>query len=154
MLHFIHITDTHIGPDSSYMLYEQNTHANAQALVHLINHELPFRPALVLHTGDVMFNPGAPAAQLAAQVFGQLNVPIRYVCGNHDDRAQLREFVLGQNPSDAPIYYDFVLDDFHFLVLDTRGAVDPQGYIDAEQLVWLRETCAASKARSLVICVH
>jgi hypothetical protein len=52
------------------------------------------------------------------------------------------------------LYYDFVLNDVHFIVLDARGKPDPQGFFPPEQAVWLDQTCAASKAESICIALH
>ena len=154
MLRFIHISDTHLGPDADHIRYGRNTYADAKAIVDFINNGLEFEPDFVLHAGDVINEPNAEASRLAAGLFGELRFPTWYVLGNHDDRAMMRADLMGLPASDAPLYYDFRVDDFHFLTLDSRGEIDPQGFISAEQLDWLAESCRESDARSLVLLVH
>jgi 3',5'-cyclic-AMP phosphodiesterase len=153
MLRFLHISDTHLGPTRDYQVYGRNTYDYAQALVAHIN-TLDFRPDFILHTGDVTDLPSEAAASLAAEVFGRLELPIKYVVGNHDERGQMRQHLMHVPRSQKELYYDFQLGKFHFLVLDSRGEIDPQGYISEEQLTWLSRTCAASTAPSLVILLH
>jgi len=154
MLRFIHMSDTHIGSEPDFTLYGRNVLQDTRHFIQFLNEGLPFTPDFILHTGDVTNTDDDAAAKLAASVFATLKHPIRYVAGNHDGRAALRAFLLQQPRSDAPLYYDFAVEDFHFLVLDTRAAIDPQGYVSAEQLAWLAQTCADSRARSLVLVVH
>jgi 3',5'-cyclic AMP phosphodiesterase CpdA len=154
MLRFVHISDTHLGPDKNFKLYGRNTYQDADALVEHLNTNLGFEPAFILHTGDVTDDADAPATQLAAELFGRLLYPVYYVRGNHDAPAFLRQYLMGQPASAAPLYYDFQRQGFHFLVLDSHGQPDPQGHISGEQLAWLEATCAASTAESLVLCLH
>ena len=154
MLRFVHISDTHVGPDTQHMQYGRNTYQDAKAMVDFINHGLEFEPDFVLHTGDVINEPDAGASQLAADLFKSLRFPAWYVLGNHDDRERMRADLLDLPPADGPLFYDFRQGDFHFLTLDSRGDIDPQGFVSADQLDWLAQTCHASDARSLVLLVH
>lgn len=153
MLHFIHITDTHIGANEHYRLYRRDPLAAAQRLVEEIN-ALPFEPAFVLHTGDVIFNPSDEAGALAAEVFSKLKYPIYYVAGNHDEVGVLRVHLLGQPRGDERLFYDFQVEGYHFIILDTRGQPDPRGEVSEDQLTWLAQICAASNAKAFVICLH
>lgn len=154
MLKFVHISDTHLGSTPDYTLHGRNTYNYARALVRHLNDRLPFAPDFVLHTGDITNYFEDEAGQLAAQVFTELKYPIYYVAGNHDSPALMRRFLLQQAGGNEPLYYDFTVQGFHFLVLDTRGKVDPQGYVPEEQLEWLQKKCASSSARSLCLVVH
>src|SRR5574341_734493 len=140
MLRFIHISDTHIGADPTFTLYQASPLNQLKVLVSHLN-RLPFAPDFVLHTGDVTNDYEDGSMQLAASVLAELKYPIYYVVGNHDGRATMREYLLKQTRSDERLFYDFWREDFHFLVLDTQGEPDPQGYISNEQLAWLKETC-------------
>lgn len=154
MLRFVHISDTHIGPNRQFELYGHNTYDNALHLINSINHDLGYVPDFVVHTGDVTNDHDAESARLAAQLFADLRFPIHYVRGNHDDPAFMRQYLLKQAPDDGPLYYDFVQGNVEFLVLDTRGEIDPQGYIDAAQLAWLAEKMSASMAERVVLLIH
>lgn len=153
MLRFVHISDTHIGEDSTFMLYQKNTYAGLKALVRTIN-ALPFTPDFVLHTGDVTNTYDDRCMQLAAAGLAELNYPLYYAVGNHDGRGAMREHLLKVPRNDDRYFYDFIQRDVHFLVLDTVGSPDPQGYISEEQLDWLRDKCATSLAQSICLVVH
>jgi len=154
MIRFVHISDTHLGTTPNHIQYGRNTYQDAKAMVDFINHDLEFDPDFVLHTGDVLNEPDANASKLAADLFKTLRFPARYVVGNHDDRDLMRADLLGHPPTDGPLCYDFHVEDFHFIALDSRGEIDPQGFISADQLDWLGQTCRESNAQSLVILVH
>lgn len=154
MLRFIHISDTHIGPTPDFTLHGRNTLNHTRALVQHLNEALPFVPDFVLHTGDVTNYFEDEAAQLAVETLGTLKYPVYYVVGNHDDPNVMRRFYFNQEPSSEPLYYDFILQDFHFLVLDSRGKPDPQGYLSEAQLHWFTKKAQNSPARSLVVVVH
>lgn len=154
VLRFIHITDTHIGPDPDYLLYDFNTFDCLKHLVHYINTDLPFEPDFILHTGDVMYNPDPPACELAHSVLKELKYPTYYVRGNHDDPDTMRQFLPNLPSGKGRIDYDFVHNDFHFIILDTFGLEQPKGYLESYQLEWLQQKCQHSSARSLVIVLH
>ncbi len=155
MLKFIHMSDTHLGPTPDYTLHGRNTYQYTLALIQHLNQKLPFVPDFVLHTGDVTNYFEDEAGKLAAALFAELKYPIYYVAGNHDSPDVMRRFLLQQpEGGNDPFIYDFMVQDFHFLVLDTRGRPDPQGLVSEAQLNWLQEKCASSPARSLCLVVH
>lgn len=152
-LRFIHISDSHIGPDAEYTLNGQNALDYSHALIQHLN-SLSFPVDFVLHTGDVAYNPDFAAHELAAETFAQLRYPVYYVRGNHDDAMVMRKALPNLPMDEGRINYDFILKDFHFIVLDTFGDIQPQGKLEPSQLDWLREKCATSTAQSLVIVIH
>lgn len=153
-LRILHITDTHIGPNPDHLLYGYNTYQHSLRLVDYINNELPFQPDLVLHTGDVCYDPDPIAAKLAFDVLGKIKYPLYVVRGNHDDPDALRDYFPNLPSDSGRINYDFVINDYHFIVLDSFGRVQPAGYLAAEQLEWLASTLQSSTATSVVMVVH
>tara|TARA_B100000927_G_scaffold144740_1_gene116819 strand:+ start:17653 stop:18468 length:816 start_codon:yes stop_codon:yes gene_type:complete len=89
-LEIIHISDTHIGPDHSLDIRGANSWRRACALVEQIN-ILPFKPDLVVHTGDVVNDPDPDAYALAEEVLSGLELPIYYSAGNHDEVPMMRK---------------------------------------------------------------
>lgn len=154
MIRFIHISDTHIGPEKAFTYEGRNTYEPAARLVQFLNNELPFTPDFVLHTGDVTNTPDEANVRLAAQLFNTLKYPIHYVIGNHDNRELLQKLLAQKKPKEGRYYYDFVYKDFHLLVLDVEGKVDPEGWVSDEQLDWVGEICKNSKHQSLAIIMH
>jgi 3',5'-cyclic-AMP phosphodiesterase len=155
MLRFVQITDTHVGSTPDFELYRRNTYQETQRLVNFLNNDLPFEPDFIVHTGDVTNFRDANSAQLAASLLRELRYPVYYVAGNHDSQAMIRQYLLGASePDDSHLCYDFRMQDCHFIVLDTIGNPDPQGYVSSNQLEWLAQTCADSSASSLCIFLH
>jgi 3',5'-cyclic-AMP phosphodiesterase len=153
-LRFIHITDTHIGVTPDYDSYGHYAFDNAQAVVDYLNHQLPFTPDFVLHTGDVIYNPNNDAYPHAQAVLRQLRYPIYYVRGNHDDPIGMRQYLDNVPQGDGHLYYDFIMKDFHFVVLDSFGYTRTIGIIEDNQMTWLEATLRNSLAESLVITLH
>ena len=138
MLHFVHITDTHIGSDADYALYNVVTLDAVERLVERIN-GLPVRPDFVLHTGDITSDASHEAYRLTARVFAALDVPIYYVTGNHDLSARIREYLpMGPRDDllDEALCYRVETGAQRLLVLDARGPdeIDPHGQLSSEQM--------------------
>lgn len=153
-LRFIHMTDTHIGSSSDYTLRGCNTYDTLEALVAQLNHNLPFAPDFILHTGDVAYDPDPAAYPVAQSLLRQLKYPIYYARGNHDNPDAMRQVLSNLPTGKGRLDYTFTINDFHFIVLDSFGRIQPAGYIEENQLIWLQKTCQASTARSLVIVLH
>lgn len=139
-VYFVHITDTHIGPTKDYERHGYQSYPCAERMVEIINN-LPHQPDFVIHTGDVVTDPDGPSYQLAADLFAQLNVPIYYVTGNHDNSADIKQYLpMGPKTmlSDNPdlLSYVFTVKNERFLVVDSHAPeeLDPQGFITNQQL--------------------
>jgi Icc protein len=156
LLRFVHISDTHISTSPDYGLREHrhSTRTGAEALVRELKN-LPFTPDLVLHTGDVAYDPDAKAYAAAKEILEQIPYPIYYVAGNHDHPEALQQVMLNHHEAHKPFYYTFEVKGVQFIVADSNGPAEPpRGYVDAEQLAWLTELCSAKDDRPLVVAVH
>lgn len=151
---FVHISDSHIGPDPDYVLYDRNPAQSLQAMVRYLNEELPFSPDFVLHTGDVTYDPDPAATRLAQALLSPLRYPTYFARGNHDDPDAMRQYLTNVPAGKGRLDYTFTVKGFEFVVVDTFGLVQPQGHLEPEQLVWLKETLQQSAAKSLVIVLH
>ncbi|MDQ7025043.1 MAG: metallophosphoesterase [Anaerolineae bacterium] len=159
-LRFIHISDTHINPDTNYTLdYAQYTPLiGAQALVKAVN-DLPFMPDFILHTGDVAYDPVPEVYPEIKTLLETLKAPIHYLVGNHDDAKAIQRVLMGRNAETIQdyLYYDFEVKEVHVVCLDSNGAHNPQypsGTVTDEQLIWLNDICRSDDERPLVIAVH
>lgn len=158
-LRFFQISDTHINPAMDYNkdYAPQTPLVGAKALVSKIQ-SLPFKPDFILHTGDVAYDPH-PVYDTVRELFAEIDVPIHYLAGNHDDSSELQR-VLMQRNSDAIqqyLHYDFTVKGVQFVCLDSNGPHDPEkptGFVTQEQLDWLDSICASDDEHPLVIAVH
>lgn len=160
-VHFVHISDTHIGQTKSHVLYGINTYAAAEKIVTAINN-LPVQPDFVIHTGDVASNDGeVESYELAKELFSNLRSPVYYVSGNHDISANLMKILpmtAKNNLSDIKTTenaYIFNLNGITFITLDGRGAreIDPHGIVSEKQLNELKNIINNSKS-PIVIFIH
>ncbi len=152
MVRFIHITDTHVGPEAHFTLYGKQPLQYLQRVINRIN-DLSFDVDFVLHTGDCVDDGRPESYQLFKQAMSKLRFPVKYVVGNHDDCEQLQTIVLGKPKPDRWLDYTFEAGGIKFVVLDTRGPVDPCGELQTEQLDWLRAHCAPD-GPPMVVAMH
>lgn len=146
---FAVISDTHIGHTAS-------RNARQVRLVRQLNR---LGPAFVIHLGDVVTSsPWRPKfkeqVEKALEIFGQLEVPIHYVVGNHDignkpsfvlnkkktfgNRGATKETIAFFKKSfGVPnSYYSFNHAGRHFVVLDAMN-LNVDGVFGGGQLAWL-----------------
>lgn len=140
-IYFAHISDTHIGPTRDLIQHGHHSYSCAQCVVEIINN-LPQRPDFVIHTGDVTADPHPNAYALARDLFAQLDMPIYYVAGNHDDADDIRHYLSMGAKTDLlagkRLVYAFEVQGERFLVLDAKSAIDPLGYLPPAQLDLVR----------------
>ncbi|NDC38122.1 MAG: hypothetical protein EBZ48_08720 [Proteobacteria bacterium] len=160
-LSFIHISDTHIGPDASFELKGIRTAARAEYVVNLIAN-LPFKPAFVAHTGDVVAEPDTRSYEHAARIFRRLEemgIPMRYVAGNHDDAKDLRQLLnisgIEELSQDQDfLSYAFSATGHRFVVLDAKPTNrNWSGALAEHQFDFLSREIAA-QPESLTVLLH
>lgn len=157
-LSFIHISDTHIGPTPQFKLREVDTYSRTERLVRAIE-TLPFTPSFVIHTGDVVADPDRSSYELAAQLFGRIKVPVRYVAGNHDSSSQLRSALPSAaierlNEDRDSLSYAFSHGHHRFITLD--ATVSPPFWganLSGAQLAFLDAEIAKAPS-SLTVFLH
>lgn len=157
-LRFIQISDTHINPDRSYNVnYSSYTPMlGVDALIKELNN-LPFQPDFILHTGDVAYDPVPEVYSVIKEIMSQIQVPIYYLTGNHDDAHSIQGVLMGKDDVKDYLYYDFEAEGVHFVCLDSNGPhvpENPSGTVTQEQLDWLDGICSSDDERPLVVAVH
>lgn len=151
-MRFLHITDTHIGPNRDYANYGHSALPGLEILVDQIN-RLTFDVDFILHSGDVVEDGSEAAYRNAKPLLDRLKWPVRYVVGNHDSADTLRRVLLGHTPTGQKWDYQFECGGVQFVVLDTSGPIQPGGALDEAQIRALREVCTPD-GPPLVIAMH
>lgn len=121
-------------------------------------------PALILHTGDVVYDSGAmqdynrnffePYRELISET------PVFPSLGNHDVKTgggapYLKNFHLPRNnPQGTERYYSFDWGDAHFVALDSELYYDDGNGGPEEQKAWLQKDLAASDKRWKFVFFH
>jgi Icc protein len=156
LLRFVQISDTHISHDPHYNrdAAQHTPLMGARSLVHQLK-LLPFTPDFVLHTGDVAYDPDGDAYPAARQVLSEIEAPVYYLAGNHDDPALLQQGMLDSTEILTPFDYEFEANGVQVICMDSnREAPDWKGAVSAEQLAWLAERCNAQDERPLIVALH
>jgi Icc protein len=153
MLRFIHITDTHLGATPHFTLYGKQPLQYLQRLINRIN-DLPFDVDFVLHTGDCIDDARAESYPLFRDEMAKCRFPVKYVVGNHDHVAHLQTIVMGEKSPKERLDYTFEQSGIQFVVLDTRGPLDPGGQVEPQQIEWLRRHCTPEGPPMLIAMHH
>ncbi|HEY8319591.1 MAG TPA: metallophosphoesterase [Amnibacterium sp.] len=108
----------------------------------------------VVHTGDVADEGEADAYRAARAVLDAAALGVLPVPGNHDDRAAMREHLLGLPPSADPIDAVHDVRGLRLVLLDTSIPGRVEGGLDDEQLDRLRAVLAEPAEHGTVIALH
>lgn len=167
---FVHLTDTHIMAEGKWQArsgaWEYDTAASLQQVIAAINTLEP-RPAFAVLGGDLAspdlldhHRVWAPeeytsSYRLLQDLVGALPCPAYMLMGNHDNRAAFHHsFGHAVATPDAPHYYSFNYQGYHFVALDSLQPGAHGGLIDPEQLLWLRHDLDAARDQPTLVFVH
>ena len=155
-VYFVHISDTHLGPDPSYEAFGRRPYDSLTALLDAIE-GLPTQPDFVMHTGDVATGSGAnlgvaESYRLAREQFSRLGVPVYYAVGNHDNPAGVLSLEMGKKTSvfdenEPVVSYAFEVGPERFVVLHSQGPheeVGAGGKLPPGQLAFLEQHLSGS----------
>jgi 3',5'-cyclic-AMP phosphodiesterase len=152
MIRFIHLSDTHIARDRSFTNYGHKPYPHLERLVELLN-ELPTPYDFILHSGDVVEDGSVAAYENARDLLKRLNKPIYYLNGNHDDAPTLQRVLMSATKPTARLDYAFTAGGVQFVALDSKGPLDPMGYLYPDQIEFLKSFCEP-EGYPLVVWVH
>jgi Icc protein len=167
---FVHLTDTHVMAGATWKTrrgdFEFDTEASLRRVVEAVR-TLDPAPAFAVLGGDLaspdlidrtrVLTPEdyEPSYRLLAEILAGLPCPVRWLVGNHDNRVAFNRLLRRDAPSpDAPHYYSFDHQHYHFVALDSLEPGQPGGFLDAAQLAWLRDDLERHRARPTIAFVH
>ncbi|WP_280269500.1 phosphodiesterase [Nocardia wallacei] len=115
-------------------------------------------PTAIVFTGDLTDH-GEPLAYgklrtLVEPFADRLGAPVVWVTGNHDDRAVLREQLLGEDGSAEPLDRVHTVDGLRIVVLDTTVPGHHYGELTDAQLDWLRAVLAEPAPFGTILAMH
>jgi 3',5'-cyclic-AMP phosphodiesterase len=167
---FVHLTDTHIMAGGKWKArsgaWEYDTTASLQQVINAVNILQP-RPAFAVLGGDLaspdlldhhrVWTPEEYESSyiLLQELLHALPCPTYMLMGNHDNRIAFHR-ILGNAVStlDAPHYYSFDYQRYHFVALDSQQPGAPGGYLDPAQLTWLRQDLETYRDQPTLVFVH
>ena len=152
---FVQISDSHIGfktapnPDPAATLHE--------ALARI--GQLPARPALLVHTGDVSHLAKPEQFDAAAEIVKSAGLETHYVPGEHDvlndqGKGFFERFGTAATPGG---WYSFDQGGVHFVALVNVLNLRPGGlgYLGGDQLEWLEQDLKGRSASTpIVVLAH
>lgn len=153
----VQLTDLHVVAEGEAFPGGVDTAAVlAQALAAI--EDSGIRPAALVFTGDLTEH-GTPAQYrrlrgIVEPAAARLSAPAVYVAGNHDDRAALREHLLGEPPSPKPLDHTVRVGDVRIAVLDSTVPGHGHGQLTPEQLDRLRGELAEPAPAGTVLALH
>jgi hypothetical protein len=154
-LHFVQISDSHIGFDKDP---NHDATATFQAAIDRIK-AMKQRPAFLLHTGDITHLSKAEQFDAAVQVASSAGLPVHYVPGEHDwggDDGALYLERFGKGTKGQG-WYSFDQDGVHFVALINVAGFKAGGFgtLGADQLAWLKDDLAGKSASTpIVVLAH
>jgi 3',5'-cyclic AMP phosphodiesterase CpdA len=111
---------------------------------------LPHRPDAILVTGDIA-DTGAIAEYEQARAALLSDVPVLLLPGNHDDRANLRQVLLHEPASTAPLNQALLLPGVTVALLDSSVPGRPDGELAEETYTWLLDLLLDTPADTMVL---
>ena len=136
------LSDTHFDLDT------RNAERVERVMAYLA--DLPRRPDAILVTGDVTESGKAEEYQQAHPAL-QADVPVWIMPGNHDDRASMREILLGQPRSDEPINQVVRFDGLTIALLDSTVPGAGGGELSDDTYAWLTDLLRDTPADTTVL---
>jgi Icc protein len=153
----LHISDTHLIGGAGSLYGAVDAHGRLDELLHQLKHS-GLRPDAIIFTGDLADH-GEPDAyrKLRAVVepfAAELGAELVWVMGNHDNRAELRRFLLDEAPSMAPLDRVRMVDGLRIVTLDTSVPGHHYGEINGSQLDWLAGQLATPAPDGTILALH
>lgn len=150
-----HLSDLHVRPAG--VLYQGVVDSNAMvanAVRHL--NALNPRPDLVLLSGDLVDTGTDAEYETLRHLLAPLEIPVRAIPGNHDDRERFRAAFAddGYVPASGPINYVCDFDTLRVVALDVTVPGLHHGQFDETAAEWLSSALEGQRGRMTLLMMH
>ena len=146
----LQLTDSHLFAEESGTLLGVRTADSFTAVLEsIINQDIYFD--FVVVTGDISQDYSVSSYQRFAQYIATLQKPVFFVPGNHDD-GPLMYRILG----DFGVHTErsLVCGNWHFVFLNSEVYSVPHGWVERDQLAFLKKQCELYPHLNTVVLVH
>jgi len=156
--HFIvHLSDTHLVAGGGSLYDRVDSEAHLRELFAELEAS-GARPEALIFTGDLADH-GDPEAYAALRAIvepaaARLGAQVIWVMGNHDDRGNFREGLLGQHPLTTPIDRVYDVNGLRIIAIDSSVPGHHHGLVTDAQLDWLAEELASPAPHGTIIAMH
>jgi 3',5'-cyclic AMP phosphodiesterase CpdA len=143
------ISDLHIE-------YGPRGEENARRLRHVVHYlgELPFKPDLLVISGDMTEDGSPESYRKLRKILRQIDVPMLFAVGNHDRRAAFHEIFPETPVEDGFVHYAVEFSDRRIVVLDTLDEGSDGGAFCERRVAWLRATLAERRDAETLVVLH
>lgn len=153
----LHLSDTHLLADGNRLYGTVDSAAHVRRLVADVEGS-GARPDAIIVTGDLA-DKGEPDAyahlrSIVEPAAERLGAMVLWVMGNHDNRANFRTELLGQEPSLAPIDHVDYVGGLRVITLDTSVPGSHHGEVSERQLDWLGEQLSVPAPDGTILAMH
>lgn len=153
----LHLTDSHLIAGDGRLYGAVDADAHLRRLLERIE-AARITPSALVFTGDLV-DAGEPAAYrklraLVEPFAARLGCEVVWVMGNHDDRAAMRQHLLAEPVSAAPLDQVHVVQGLRIVSLDTSVPGHHHGEVTDAQLAWLAEVLEEPAPFGTVLAMH
>ncbi|MBW1605893.1 metallophosphoesterase [Lactobacillus sp. Sy-1] len=156
----IQISDSHLHNSNGVkeMLQQFSPNDKLQLVFDdIYKHRLDYNASLIVITGDLIHEGNKLDYKRLRKYLNKqrdrIGVPIFVTLGNHDRTDAFFTGYLNE-PAQNHYYYKVGLADYDIYCLDTTFKDLPQGYLDRQQLDWVKKELAASDKPALMFMHH
>ncbi len=154
-LHFVQVSDSHIGFDKDP---NHDSTGTFQAAIDKVS-ALMKKPAFIMHTGDITHLSKPEEFDTAAQVAGSAGVPVHYIPGEHDWGGDDGALYLDRHGKGTKGQGWYAWDEagVHFVALVNVAGFKAGGFgtLGADQIAWLKDDLADKRASTpIVVMAH
>jgi Icc protein len=153
----LHLSDTHLIAGEERLYGAVDADSRLRRLLDRIE-AARITPSAVVFTGDLV-DTGQPAAYrklrgIIEPFAARLGCEVMWVTGNHDDRTAMRQHLLDEPPSEAPLDRVFLVDGLRIVALDTSVPGHHYGALTDAQLEWLARVLAVPAPFGTILAMH
>ncbi len=150
ILRLVQLTDCHILSEAQHRLKGMNTRASFEAVCQRILADNPDLD-LILATGDLSQDASTAAYQYLAERFAELQLPVFWLPGNHDNSALMNEHLLGKQISAAK---QVLIGNWLIVLLDSTIKGEAGGNVSSAQIEFLQTSLQTNADRHALVCLH
>lgn len=145
----VQLTDSHLFAELDGELSGIKTHDSLQHVIELVSAEQE-QIDLLLCTGDISQDGSIESYQRFAEMAGTLEVPMRWLAGNHDERVALHKVCV---KTDWLVPVSDV-GQWRIVMLDSSVADQVYGQLAEDQLEILEQALRTAGERHVLLAVH
>ena len=145
----VQLSDSHLFAETDGSLLGLNTAQSLQQVIDHVRAELP-QADVLLGTGDLAQDASVEAYQHFRRATESLAATARWIPGNHDQLAHMREAAV-QSRLLEPVVD---IGNWRIILLNSAVAHETAGYLEDDQLQRLAQSLSEAPERHHLVCLH